>query len=92
MPGHGELIDNLAERIADMRAHYRKRWLQIKDFIQREGSTAYEVSQWVYGSRQITDRVSAAPFLQTITNLTYLESIGWIRKKERQGVVYFYPS
>ncbi|WP_260287187.1 MBL fold metallo-hydrolase [Peribacillus aracenensis] len=91
LPGHGERIDNLAGRITDMRVHYRKKWEKIKGLIHKEGSTAYEVSQNVYGNRRITDRVSAAPFLQTITNLTYMDSIGCIRKEERQGVIYFLP-
>ncbi|SDL96651.1 MBL fold metallo-hydrolase [Bacillus sp. OK048] len=90
MAGHGELIGNLANRIAEIRANYIKKWQQIQGLIPKEGITAYEISQNVYGNKEITDRYSAAPFLQTITNLTYMESTGFIKKEERQGTVYFY--
>jgi glyoxylase-like metal-dependent hydrolase (beta-lactamase superfamily II) len=91
MAGHGEMIGNLNQRIVEIKAHYLKRWQQIRDLIPNEGLTAYETSKSIYDFTEVTNRNNAGPFLQTITNLTYMESIGCIKKKEQNGKVYFYP-
>lgn len=88
LPGHGQLIDDLRGRIGKMRAHYRKRLDQTFQSVDRKGKTAYEVAKSVYGSIQSHDRAMSA-FIQVITNLEYLESIGCIKKEEELGKAFF---
>lgn len=89
LPGHSEQIDDLPARIANMRQHYKKKWEQIYQSIEESGSTAYQISQNVYGSYLPQDR-SMSAFVQTITNLTYLESIGRVNMREDDGRIYYY--
>lgn len=89
LPGHGEYIMDLHTRVEALKSHYHKRWLQTYHAIDEAGSTAYRVSQSVYGSNLPPDRASSA-FIQTITNLVYLESLGKVRKKKYDGIYYFY--
>ncbi|MEK4029671.1 MULTISPECIES: hypothetical protein [Bacillaceae] len=45
--------------------------------------------QDIYGNRLPQDRAMSA-FVQTITNVTYLESIGRINMREDNGKIYYY--
>ncbi len=89
-PGHGEVVVDLASRIGEMKKHYQKRWRQIHHSIKKSGSTAYQISQQIYGTGHPTHRTMSA-FLQTITNLLYLHSIDEVRMEEKEGIIYFYP-
>ncbi|MFP7296473.1 MBL fold metallo-hydrolase [Neobacillus niacini] len=89
LPGHGGHILDLHSRVEVLKAHYHKRWQQTYSAIEEAGSTAYQVSQSVYGSNLPPDRAGSA-FIQTITNLIYLESLGEVRKEEHNRIYYFY--
>ena len=89
LPGHGEPIDDLPARLLKMRLHYQKRWEQIYHSLQHNEKNAYQVSQDIYGNDLPQDRAMSA-FVQMITNLTYLESIGRIKMRERYGKIYYY--
>ncbi|MCH6267267.1 MBL fold metallo-hydrolase [Neobacillus citreus] len=91
LPGHGEQINDLGARIELMMSHYQKRWEQTFHAIDEDGSTAFQVSQRVYGKNLSPERAGAA-FFQTITNLVYLESLGHIRMEEYNGKILFYQS
>ncbi|WP_191269039.1 MBL fold metallo-hydrolase [Neobacillus kokaensis] len=91
LPGHGEPIPDLMARIELMMSHYQKRWNQTYDAINEQGSTAFEVSQQVYGRNLSQERAGSA-FYQTITNLTYLESLGQVKIAEKEGKIYFYQN
>ncbi|MFS0574287.1 MBL fold metallo-hydrolase [Sporosarcina sp. 179-K 3D1 HS] len=88
LPGHGELFENLAGRIAEMKSHYVKRWLQTYEAIGSEGKTAYDASRIVYSN--YTERRVMPAFLQTITNLIYLESKGAVRWEKRDGKIFYF--
>lgn len=89
LTGHGDSIKNLSSRIENMQIHYQKRWKQAYDSILEEGSNAYQVSQNIYGKELSLDR-SISAFIQTITNLVFLESIGRVRMEVYAGKVYFF--
>lgn len=89
LTGHGDTIKNLSTRIEDMQIHYQKRWKQAYDSIIEEGSNAYQVSQNIYGKELSLDR-SISAFIQTITNLVFMESIGQVRMEVHDGKVYFF--
>ncbi|SEN04003.1 Glyoxylase, beta-lactamase superfamily II [Mesobacillus persicus] len=91
LPGHGQQIVDLDARIEKLLGHYEKRWAQTLQGIQEKGSTAFEVSQFVYGSNLSHERASSA-LIQTITNLVYLESLGHVKmeKDHHDGLYYFF--
>lgn len=88
LPGHGELIDDLKARIERMRNHYDKRLKLTLSSIDEKGSSAYEVAKIVYSDR--FNSISAMPaFVQIITNLIYLESLGHVQmSKQNDKVIY----
>lgn len=91
LTGHGEPITNLSRRIEDMKIHYQKRWKQAYESILEQGSSAYQVSQIIYG-KELSLHRSMSAFIQTITNLVYLESIGNVKMEQHGGRVYFYQN
>lgn len=91
LPGHGEQFFDLFARIEKMLSHYKKRWKQIYQSINKDGSTAFEVSQRVYGSNLSPAREGSA-FIQTITNLVYLNSLGYVRIEEDDEIIYFFQN
>lgn len=89
LTAHGDQIANLKERIESLRMHYRKRWQQILKAIQDDKATAFEITKRVYGNKISVERLAAA-FIQTITNLIYLESEGFVEKEKLNGILYYY--
>ena len=89
LTGHGEPITNLSRRIEEMKMHYQKRWKQAYESILEQGSSAYQISQIIYG-KELSLHRSISAFIQTITNLVYLESVGKVKMEEQSGRVYFY--
>lgn len=89
LPGHGQLIPHLTTRIANMKAHYQKRWDQILHTIDGNGMNAFQLSLIIYGENQPVPRMMSG-FLQTITNLIYLTSINELKMKDIDGVIYYY--
>lgn len=91
LPGHGELFTDLAGRIAEMKSHYFKRWQQTYEAVGEQGKTAYDASRIVYSNYE--EKRAMPAFMQTITNLIYLESKGYVRQEERDGkIIYFQDS
>ena len=91
LTGHKEMIENPSKRILDLKDHYRKRWMQIYEQLDNEGKNAFDISRQIYG-RNIVDERTLSGFMQTITNLEYLQSNGFARKEEGNGIFYFYKS
>jgi len=88
LPGHGELIDNLKQRIEKMRSHYDKKMKLILSSIDEKGNSAYEIAKIVYSDR--FGSLSAMPaFFQIITNLIYLESLGHIQMSKHDDIMVF---
>ncbi|WP_342514596.1 MBL fold metallo-hydrolase [Sporosarcina sp. FSL K6-1522] len=90
LPGHGDLMTDISARVEEMKVHYKKRWKQTYHAIQEEGSTAFQVAECVYTGFP-SWRFKTA-FMQTISNLNYLESIGHVRMEERGGHIYYYQA
>ena len=89
LTGHKEMISNPKKRIRALKSHYRKRWLQIYNQVKHEGKSAFEISGQIYGE-DLTQTRTLSGFMQTITNLEYLQSVGYIQKEEAKGIYYFY--
>jgi glyoxylase-like metal-dependent hydrolase (beta-lactamase superfamily II) len=87
LPGHGELIYNLNDRIEDMITGHKHRLQQILQFVGNEEKTAWQVCQEIYGTLSPTKFF--APFLATITRLIYLEKSGELHSELRDGKLLF---
>ncbi|MFP7300371.1 MBL fold metallo-hydrolase [Neobacillus niacini] len=83
LPGHGELIYNLNERIDEMITGHKHRLQQIVKFVGSEEKTSWQVCQEIYGP--LSDTKFFAPFLATITRLIYLEKNGDVHGELRDG-------
>lgn len=89
LTGHLQMITDPSKRIMDLKKHYRKRWEQIYEQVDYNGKNAFEISKGIYGSDVSIIR-SISGFMQTITNLEYLQSTGSIKKEKREDCIYFY--
>jgi glyoxylase-like metal-dependent hydrolase (beta-lactamase superfamily II) len=87
LPGHGELIYNLNDRIDEMIKSHNYRLQQILHFVGNEEKTAWQVCQEIYGSLNTTKFF--APLMATIARLIYLEKSGEVHSELRNGKVYY---
>lgn len=88
LTGHGEQIQDLKARIKNLKAHYQKRWKQILAAVQDDHLNAFEITKKVYGQDIPIIRLMTY-FMQTITNLNYLESEGFVKKEKMNGVFVY---
>jgi glyoxylase-like metal-dependent hydrolase (beta-lactamase superfamily II) len=87
LPGHGELIYNLKERIDELINSHNYRLQQILNFVGSEEKTAWQVCQEIYGSLSTTKFF--APLMVTIARLIYLEKSGEVHSELRNGKLYY---
>jgi len=88
LPGHGEPIENLPDRVENLQSRHAYRLKQMKQNIKDEGSTVYEICMNIYGKLDIILYLS--PFMSTLTRLIYLEEKGEIKRHEQDGKVTFH--
>lgn len=87
LPGHGELIYNLNNRIDEMIKSHNYRLQQILNFVGNEEKTAWQVFLDIYGSLSKTEFF--APLMATIARLIYLEKNGEVHSKLRNGKLFY---
>lgn len=87
LPGHGELIFNLNDRIENIIIGHKHRLQQILLSVKNEEKTSWQVCQELYGTMRTTKFF--APFLATITRLIYLEKSGEVYRELKNGKLYF---
>ncbi|WP_079529465.1 MBL fold metallo-hydrolase [Halobacillus hunanensis] len=87
LPGHGEAINNLAERIDEVRNRHDQRLQEVLDRVQDQWTTAHDVCQAMYGTLHII--LFLSPFMATLTRLIYLEGLGKVERKMIDGKVLF---
>ena len=87
LPGHGELIFNLNDRIDEMISGHKHRLQQILISIENDEKTSWQICQELYGSLSPTKFF--APFLATITRLIYLEKSGEVFSELKDDKLYF---
>lgn len=92
LPGHGDSFSNVTERIQRIKQYYKNRWNKILNLLGEGEASAYELVVKQRGPQNIVDKPSAAPFIQMITNLTYLESIHILSRRTVNGIDYFYKN
>ncbi|MFD2924136.1 MBL fold metallo-hydrolase [Halobacillus naozhouensis] len=87
LPGHGEQIDHLAERVDEVRERHDQRLQEVLDGIHNQWKTAHDICQDMYGMLHIVLWLS--PFMATLTRLIYLEGLGRVERKTVDGEVLF---
>ena len=84
LPGHGNTMEGLGNRLEEIKSGHQHRMDQILSCIQDEEKTAWQICQEVY--RKVN---FFAPFMATITRCIYLESIGKIKAKIKNDIIYY---
>lgn len=87
LPGHGELITDLAVRAEEIKSGHMHRLQQTLTAIQEKAKSAGEIYQDVYGKLNIFKFF--APFMTTVSRLIYLESIGKVQSEIKNGKYYY---
>ena len=87
LPGHGENIHRLSERVQTLIQGHERRLNEVESIVKAETLTAAEVCEKIYGSLKFSHFVS--PFMATLTRLIYLESMDKIHRFYDNEKVYF---
>ncbi|WP_342431337.1 MBL fold metallo-hydrolase [Neobacillus sp. FSL H8-0543] len=90
LPGHGDLIYNLNDRIDEMISGHQHRLQQLVASVKNAEKTSWQVCQEIYGT--LDPKKFFAPLLATITRFLYLESIGEVASELKNGKIYYYRS
>lgn len=88
LPGHGETIDQLYDRILELEKRHQWRLEQVDQLLKGEPKTAYEICADIYGEVDILTHIST--FMATLTRLIYLETLGKIYRIDKDGVTLFH--
>lgn len=90
LPGHGEPIADLPQRIAEIETRHWSRLNQIQELLaDHGGQTAGQVCEKVYGPNH-SQGFAMLEFSTTLARLVYLESIGEASSEKADGKVLFY--
>lgn len=87
LPGHGETIYQLNDRVNEIKARHDQRLQQVLGLVKSERKTANQVCQEIYGTVNIILQLSY--FMATLTRLLYLEAEGKVEREEINGEVKF---
>ncbi|MGJ9459243.1 MBL fold metallo-hydrolase [Oceanobacillus sp. CF4.6] len=90
LPGHGEAIMDLEERVQRIKEKHDYRLQQLLEHISEKGKTANDLCEVIYGESTIHTYIS--PFMATLTRLIYLEAVGELLRVEENGIVFFKKS
>ncbi|MEN1968619.1 MBL fold metallo-hydrolase [Lentibacillus sp. N15] len=89
LPGHGEPIKRVKERVNEIRSRHDHRLEQVLQILKTgQCKTAQQVCDEVYGT--IAPGLKLSSFMAILTRLIYLESIGEIKRTEHGGKVAFH--
>ncbi|UOR13096.1 MBL fold metallo-hydrolase [Halobacillus amylolyticus] len=90
MPGHGDLIYNLTDRVNEVRERHDGRLQGVLDAVKNERKTANDICQEMYGTLHII--LFLSPFMATLTRLIYLEALGKVEREVVDGQTMFRAS
>jgi len=95
LPAHGDIINNLSDRVAEIIQHHKKRNQKILQTLLQGEKNAYQVSSMLSWSTGGTDwldlpeHVQRMAVTETISHLELLFAQGIIRKTTQQGVMNY---
>ncbi|WP_085992869.1 MBL fold metallo-hydrolase [Oceanobacillus senegalensis] len=84
LPGHGEPIFDLQQRVVEIREKHQYRLEQIYHMVENEPKTVTQVCEEIYGENY---QISA--FMAIITRFIYLEDIGHVERRVMEGEINF---
>ena len=84
LPGHGNIMKGLGNRLDEIKSGHAHRMNQIMESIRNEEKTAWKICLDAYGHSRFF-----APLMATITRCIYLESIGKIKSQVRDGRIIY---
>lgn len=88
LPGHGEIIYQLHERIEEIRNSHEKRLRQVYRLVcENDAKTALDICLRVYDKLNLEQMLS--PFMASLTRLIFLEHMGKVERIEENGVCKF---
>ncbi|WP_338471569.1 MBL fold metallo-hydrolase [Niallia sp. XMNu-256] len=84
LPGHGNLMNGLVDRMEEIRSGHMYRINQVLELLQGGEKTAWQICQEIYRRKRFF-----APLMATITRCIYLESVGKIKSRTMNDKVYY---
>jgi glyoxylase-like metal-dependent hydrolase (beta-lactamase superfamily II) len=84
LPGHGNTMKGLGNRLEEIKSGHQHRMDQILTCIRDEEKTAWQICQEVYRKVHFF-----APLMATITRCIYLESIGKLKSTIKKDTIYY---
>lgn len=88
LPGHGDMIAHLQDRVDVLVAQHDRRLQQVLQTVKGESKTAYQICIEMYGTENIILNLSA--FMATLTRLFYLESTGKVERRKTDQEIMFW--
>ncbi|MCQ6276051.1 MBL fold metallo-hydrolase [Bacillus sp. V3B] len=85
LPGHGNIMESLDQRMEEIKSGHIHRMDQIIDSVREEEKTAWQLCQETYRNAHLF-----TPFMATITRCMYLESQVKIKSYLKEGIQYYY--
>lgn len=95
LPAHGEVFNNLDQRVAEIEKHHDHRNQEIMEVLKGKKMTAYQVSSmltWSEGKvswSELSDFSKRAAVTETISHLEFLFAKGKLRKINDGGIIYY---
>lgn len=87
-PAHGTIIDRGDERAHQILLHHDRRLRDMEELVERSASTAWEVMLRSFRPN-LSPTDARLAFLETISHLEHLRSIGRVRVSERNGTTLY---
>ncbi|WP_428910641.1 MBL fold metallo-hydrolase [Niallia sp. Krafla_26] len=85
LPGHGNLMKGIDKRVAEIKSGHDYRINQMLELLKNGEKSAWHICQETYRRKQFF-----APLMATITRCVYLESIGKIKSRIVDNIVYYH--
>ncbi|WP_152654963.1 MBL fold metallo-hydrolase [Oceanobacillus sp. CFH 90083] len=87
LPGHGDPVEYLDERITDILYRHEKRMEQLLELMETGEMTAFKLTTKAYGPMKSI--AFASQFMATLTRLIYLEEQSKIKVQVKKGKKYY---
>jgi hypothetical protein len=88
LPAHGSPFATYQQRVDEIYDHHVERLQQMAD-LAADGRTAFEISDSVFPTAELTSHQARFAMAETLSHLARLEREGRIRREERAGQILF---
>lgn len=87
LPGHGDIVTNLPQRIQEIVAHHGERLENMYE-LAKDGRTAYQIADATFSHKELTPHQWRFAMAETLAHLEYLVAAGRLSKTDDEGIVY----